>query len=156
MADSAPVNLDKAWLENFLNQDIETFKEEIRKILGDGTLSDGGVVPALSNLLPEGDLGEDALPGGALPLTIGGMVKDGATNGQHLSTAVVKMITDVTAILDDQKILFDSIDENLQTTLEKLFKAQGENLEKIDGQKFLDIFSDVDDILGGNSGGDDD
>ncbi|MEU3185083.1 type VII secretion system-associated protein [Streptomyces sp. NPDC006923] len=156
MADSAPVNLDKAWLENFLNQDIETFKEEIRKILGDGTLSDGAVVPALSNLLPEGDLGEDALPGAALPLTIGGMVKDASTNGQHLSTAVVKMITDVTAILDDQKILFDSIDENLQTTLEKLFKTQGENLEKIDGEKFLDIFSDVDEILGGNGDEDDD
>jgi hypothetical protein len=152
MADSVPVNLDKAWLENFADHDIQTFKDEIKKIMGDGTAADGGVVPALSNLLPEGEHGSAVLPGAILPLSIGGMVKDADTNGQHLNTAVVKLITDITAIFDEQKILFDSIDENLRTSIEKLFKAQDDNLEKIDGQKLLDIFSDVDDILGGGSG----
>ncbi|WP_405389894.1 type VII secretion system-associated protein [Streptomyces sp. NBC_01102] len=156
MAEGGPVNLDKAWLQNFLDRDIGGFSEEIRKIQGDGLSADGGFVPALANLLPEGDLPDGTLAGAVLPLTIGGMTKDTVTNGQHLNKAVVAMITEVTGILDDQKILFESIEDSLETTIEKLFKTQGENLEKIEGQKFLDIFSDVDDVIGGSGGGDDD
>ncbi|MFE5238792.1 MULTISPECIES: type VII secretion system-associated protein [unclassified Streptomyces] len=150
MAQGAPVNLDKVWLENFLRRDVQGFSEEIRKIQGDGP-----TVPALSSLLPEGDHPDGVLAGAVLPLTIGGMTKDGVTNGQRLNKAVVDMITDVTTILDEQKTLFTSIEDSLETTIEKLFKTQGENLEKIDGQKLLDIFSDVDDVLGGGDGEDD-
>jgi hypothetical protein len=151
MAQGAPVNLDKAWLEKFLSQDIKGFSEEIRKIQGDGTDA-----PALANLLPEGERPAGTLAGASVPLTIGGMLKDTLTNGQRLNQAVVDMITEIVTILEEQKTLFSSIEDGLESTIEELFKTQGDNLEKIDGQKLLDIFSDVDDVLGGGSGEDDD
>ncbi|MER5872395.1 type VII secretion system-associated protein [Streptomyces sp. NPDC002044] len=149
MAQNPPVNLDKTWLENFLNHDIAEFIAEIKKIMGDGTGSDNTVIPALEALLPTGSHGDWALPGAQLPITIGGMAKDSATNGQHITQAVVELIGAVTTILDNQKLLFDDIDDNLRTSIETLFKAQGDNLAKIEGDKFLDIFSDVDESLGG-------
>ncbi|NBM15786.1 type VII secretion system-associated protein [Streptomyces sp. GC420] len=154
MADSAPVNLDKAWLENFLNTDVRLFLGEIKKIMADGTVG-GEVIPTLYNLLPAGEHGAGVLPGAALPLTIGGMLKDGETNGANLDKAITELITAVHTVYKDQKLLFESIEDGLEETLEKLFKTQGENLEKIDGEKLLDIFSDVDQNLAG-SGGDDD
>jgi len=150
MAEGAPVNLNKAWLETF-RQDVQGFLEEIRKVQGDGVSA-----PALANLLPAGEHPKGTLPGATLPLTIGGMIADGETNGQYLSEAVVEMITSVTTIFDEQEILFESIVESLQTSIDTLFTTQGENLEKIDGQKLLDIFSDVDDVLAGGSGEGDD
>lgn len=155
MAQNPPVNLDKAWLENFLNHDIAEFIAEIKKIMGDGAGPDGAVVPALDALLPTGAHGDWALPGAELPLTIGGMAKDSVTNGQHIKDAVVELIGAVTTILEDQKLLFDDIDDNLRTSIETLFKTQGDNLAKIDGDKFLDIFSDVDESLGGRDEEDD-
>lgn len=149
MADKPPVNLDRAWLERFLD-DVRDFQEEIRKITADGPNA-----PALYNLLPEGEHGEGVLPGAVLPLTIGGMAGDGITNGKHLSGSVVELIKAVNVVLENQKVLFDSIEEGLETTLDELFKAQGDNLEKIDGEMFLDVFSDVDEVLSGGRGEDD-
>ncbi|WP_299531695.1 type VII secretion system-associated protein [uncultured Streptomyces sp.] len=154
MANTAPVNLDKAWLQSFLDTDVKHFLAEIKKIMADGTVG-GEVVPALFNLLPAGEHGSGVLPGAALPLTIGGMLKDAETNGSHLDTALTELITAVHTIFKDQKLLFESIEDGLEDTLEQLFKTQGENLEKIDGEKLLDIFSDVDDNLGGGNGEDD-
>ena len=90
MAQNPPVNLDKAWLENFLNHDVAEFIAEIKKIMGDGTGPDSTVVPALESLLPSGSHGDWTLPGAQLPITIGGMSKDSATNGQHINDAVVE------------------------------------------------------------------
>ncbi|MFF2525168.1 type VII secretion system-associated protein [Streptomyces liangshanensis] len=151
MANSAPVNLDKAWLENFLTHDVRPFAEQIRKIMADDPDTD---VPALANLLSEGEHGPAVLPGALLPLTLGGMQKDADTNGSHLDTAVTKMINDIKTIFEEQKTLFESIDENLATSIEKLFATQSESLDKIDGEKLLDIFGDIDEALGG--GGEDD
>ncbi|MER5778833.1 type VII secretion system-associated protein [Streptomyces sp. NPDC002039] len=155
MAENTPVNLDKAWLENFLNNDIANFIAEIKKIMGDGVGPGGVVVPALDALLSKGAHGDWALPGAELPLTIGGMTKDGATNGQHIKEAVEELIGSVTTVLEDQKLLFDDIDDNLRTSIDTLLKTQGDNLAKIDGDKFLDIFSDVDGSLGGRDEDDD-
>ncbi|GGZ70682.1 type VII secretion system-associated protein [Streptomyces subrutilus] len=155
MAENAPVNLDKAWLEKFLNEDVKEFMAAIKKIMGDGVGADGVVIPSLDSLLSTGDHGDWVLPGAELPLTIGGMTKDGATNGQHLKQAVEEIIGAVTTILEDQKRLFDDIDDNLRTSIESLFTTQGENLGKIDGAKFKDIFSDVDESLGGSKKKDD-
>ncbi|GGZ00863.1 type VII secretion system-associated protein [Streptomyces poonensis] len=155
MADSAPVNLDKAWLENFLNDDVKDFLSALEKIMADGTVG-GEEIPALYNLLPEGQHGPGVLPGAKLPLTIGGMETDTETNGQHLTTAVKELITAIHTILENQKLLFESIEDGLADSIDELFKTQGENLEKIDGEKLVDIFSEVDEYLSGTGAEDDD
>ncbi|MDH2393678.1 type VII secretion system-associated protein [Streptomyces sp. HNM0663] len=150
MADSTTVNLDKAWLENFLNHDILNFRNELKKILQDGIAPSGQIVPAVASLLKNGRNPDDKLPGAELPLTIGGMVGDERTNGKALVEAVVELIEAIDLILENQKTLFEDIDDNLRTSIDKLFKTQGENLVNIEGDKLLDIFEDVDDSLGGS------
>lgn len=149
------VNLDKAWLENFLNHDILNFRNELKKILTDGVLENGDLVPALANLLPEGEIPEGWLSGAARPLAIGSLANDDRTNGKVLVAAVTDLIKAIDLILEHQKTLFDDIDDNLRTSIDKLFKTQGDNLTKIDGDKLLDVFDDVDEDLGGNDSEDD-
>lgn len=156
MADTPTVNLDKAWLENFLNHDILNFRNELTKILNDGIGPSGEIVPALANLLPEGQIPEGSLAGAVRPLTIGSMANDDRTNGKALVAAVTELIKAIDLIIEHQKTLFEDIDDNLRTSIDKLFKTQGDNLAKIDGDKLLDIFEDVDDSLGGSSEEEDD
>ncbi|MFE6281204.1 type VII secretion system-associated protein [Streptomyces sp. NPDC057877] len=156
MADAPTVNLDKAWLENFLNNDILNFRNELKKIVNDGVGPSGEIVPALANLLPEGQIPEGSLPGAVRPLTIGSMAADTRTNGKALVEAVTELIGAIDLILENQKILFEDIDDNLRTSIDKLFKTQGDNLARIDGDKLLDIFEDVDESLGGSGDPDDD
>lgn len=156
MAESTTVNLDKAWLENFLNHDILNFRNELTKIVQDGIAPSGEIVPALANLVPEGPIPEGWPTGAARPLAIGAMATDDRTNGKALVAAIIELIKAIDVILTNQKTLFDDIDDNLRTSIDKLFKTQGDNLTKIDGDKLLDIFDDVDDDLGGSSGEDDD
>ncbi|MFJ6726401.1 MULTISPECIES: type VII secretion system-associated protein [unclassified Streptomyces] len=154
MADGTTVNLDKAWLEKFLKEDVLNFREELRKILLDGEY-DGRSAPSLANLLPGGEIPEGTPSEAALPLTIGAMVKDARTNGESLVESITKVIGAIDVILKNQTILFEDIEDNLGTSIEKLFKTQGDNLAAIDGQKLLDVFEDVDDSLGGGNDEDD-
>ncbi|WP_320774400.1 type VII secretion system-associated protein [Streptomyces sp. CRN 30] len=157
MADSTTVNLDKAWLENFLNHDILNFRNELKKILDDGVDASGEVVPALANLMPGGAAPEEWLTGSVenqIPLIIGGLSSDGRTNGKTLVEAIRELMEAIDTILEHQKVLFEDIEDNLATSIDKLFKTQGDNLAKIDGDKLLDIFEDVDDSLGGSGSSD--
>ncbi|MEU8522904.1 type VII secretion system-associated protein [Streptomyces sp. NPDC048577] len=154
MADGTTVNLDKAWLEKFLKEDIFNFREELRKILLDGEY-DKKSAPSLPNLLPGGDIPDGTPSEAALPLTIGGMVKDARTNGEALVGSITEVIGAIDVILKNQAILFEDIEDNLGASIEELFKTQGDNLAKIDGQKLLDVFEDVDDSLGGGEKKDD-
>ncbi|MFD5426428.1 type VII secretion system-associated protein [Streptomyces sp. NPDC127084] len=151
MADNPTANLDKAWLEKFLKEDIFNFRDELRKILLDG--KDG--TPALANLLPGGHIPKGTPAEAVLPLTIGAMAGDARTNGEGLVESITKVIGAIDVIIKNQSTLFEDIEDNLGTSIEKLFKTQGDNLAKIDGQKLLDVFEDVDDSLGGGEKEDD-
>ncbi|MFE6777593.1 type VII secretion system-associated protein [Streptomyces sp. NPDC057702] len=149
MADKPPVNLDKTWLTNFQTQDVQKFLGEIKKIQGDGEYA-----PALANLIKGGTRSKDVPAGILLPLSIGGMAGEGTgTNGDLLQSGVTEMIKVIVKIFADQKLLFEAIDAGITDTLEDLLKTQGENLEKIEAEKFLDIFEDVDDLLGDGGSG---
>ncbi|MBB5939702.1 type VII secretion system-associated protein [Streptomyces zagrosensis] len=148
MADRPPLNFDKTWLENFKNDDVKTFLTAITDIQGDSTAG-----PALANLIAGGTRGSNVPAEIKLPLSIGGMEGDGTTNGGHLQTAVKEFIEAIVAILKDQKELFEELDDALEETLKELLDAEGDNLRKIEGGKLLDIFSDVEEVLEGDSGG---
>ncbi|MEU6483638.1 type VII secretion system-associated protein [Streptomyces sp. NPDC046887] len=156
MAENSPVNLDKAWLQNFLDVDVAGFIAELDKITKDGVGPTGEDVPALANIGEGGARPDFVKPGAELPLTIGIMKdNDKEVSGKNLQDSVKKMITNIKTILEEQKTLFGDIDDNLRTSIEKLFKTQGDNLAKIEGDKFLDIFEDVDETLGGGESEDD-
>ena len=74
------------------------------------------------------------------------------TNGQYVVKALNAFIGEVTAILKQQGELFEEIQDGLEDTIEKLFKARDVNLDKIKGEDFLDFFEDVDSILSEGSG----
>ncbi|NUR42643.1 MAG: type VII secretion system-associated protein [Streptomyces sp.] len=157
MAETAPtVNLNKAWLQNFLDNDVIPFADELRKMglegtaPGDTTLA----VPALVDLEEGGGSRAGFLTGqDKNPIAIGLMAGDNSwTNGQYVVKALNAFIGEVTAILKQQGELFEEIQDGLEDTIEKLFKARDVNLDKIKGEDFLDFFEDVDSILSEGSG----
>ncbi|NED87191.1 type VII secretion system-associated protein [Streptomyces sp. SID11233] len=167
MADKPPVNLNKAWLQGFLDNDVKPFLAAVKKIKEDGDAPDGTPVPGIPNLQGGDDGSKKAqgfYDGQKVPLAIGVMAgdKDGRTNGGYLVKSLNAMVDQIDEILKFQIELFEEIEDNLEDTIEEMFKAQGDNLEKIDGKKFVDFFEGVDDILSegtGDSdggGGDDD
>ena len=85
-----------------------------------------------------------------MPLAIGPMGQEGnATGGDYVQKSAAKIVGELTGILDTQKLLFEELLDNLADTVTELKETQGDNLQKIDGQDFLDIFADVEDILTG-------
>ncbi len=71
------------------------------------------------------------------------------------------LVDQIDEILKLQVDLFEQIEEDLEETIEKLFKTQDGNLEKIDGKDLVDFFEGVDEVLeesgsGGGSNDDDD
>ncbi|MFJ1896783.1 MULTISPECIES: type VII secretion system-associated protein [unclassified Streptomyces] len=169
MADKPPVNLNKAWMQSFLDKDVVPFLAKIKKIREDGNAPDGVLVPGIPNLQGGDDGSKKAhgfYDGQKVPLAIGVMAgdKDGRTNGGYLVKSLNAMVDQIDEILKFQVELFEEIEDNLEDSIEEMFKAQGDNLEKIDGKKFVNFFEGVDDILsegtgdskGGGGDGDDD
>ncbi|MFJ3670376.1 type VII secretion system-associated protein [Streptomyces sp. NPDC090106] len=151
MAETAPtVNLNKAWLQNFLDNDVKPFAEAIGK-LGKSGYAPGDLtleVPAFKDMEEGGGTPAGFLTGQKFPIAIGNMGTDTTwTNGQHLVKALTTFIAEVTAILDLQDELFAEIEDSLEDTIAKLFKTRDDNLEKIKGEDFLDFFEDVDSIF---------
>ncbi|MEU6227592.1 type VII secretion system-associated protein [Streptomyces sp. NPDC047042] len=160
MAENTPtVNLNKAWLQNFLDNDVIPFRDEIRKLGLDGVSPVDGVdVPAVVDLVAAG--GKTAVgfrDGQVKPLAIGSMAADGKgrTNGGNIAGKLNELIEQLTSILAFQGELFDEIEDDLKETLEKMFKTQDESLDKIDGKKFVNFFEDVDSILSEGPGSSD-
>jgi hypothetical protein len=152
MAENTPtVNLNKAWLQAFLTDDVRPFITEIRKMGVAGTAPIDGVdVPALVDLVAAGGKTAAGFRDGQVkPLAIGTMATEtaGRTNGGNVIAKLNELIEQVTAILKQQGELFDEIEDDLEETIEKMFKTQDENMDKIDGKKFVNFFEDVDDIL---------
>ncbi|MFI1330682.1 type VII secretion system-associated protein [Streptomyces sp. NPDC020845] len=152
-----PIQLDKAWMEHFINVDVHDFQAELKKIL-----KDKGDIPALGSLKSENPhdwKGADIPSGTKLPLTIGAMTEEEElTNGSHIHKTLKQLIDQILGMIEDQQKLFDDIEDNLRETVNTLLKTQGDNLGKIDGEKILDPLEDVDDDLaseGSGSGGGD-
>ncbi|MER6138738.1 type VII secretion system-associated protein [Streptomyces sparsogenes] len=144
MADSKqpPTQLDKQWLENFRKVDLADFRKALKTVSENGT--GDHVIPSMKALKGEDD-GVPGLPFGTpVPLAIGNLAKDEGTHGQAVNDAVVEMVTTLDGIIESHLTLFKDIDDALEDTIDSLFKTQGDNLAAIEGQKFVDIFEDVD------------
>lgn len=143
MADQPATQLDKAWIENFRKVDLQDFRDALKAITHD-TKSDP-VIPAMKTLTGEDTLPEGLPPGTPLPLTIGDLATDVKyVHGQTVNQEVVKMVKTLNGIIDSHITLFEDIDGALEETIETLFKTQGVSLDKVDGQKLMDIFEDED------------
>lgn len=165
-----PLVMDKAWIKKFLDVDIADFQSELKKILTDqvpadliatilsafttGSLDD--VIPTVSTLQEDGEKPDYVLSGSTWPLVIGNMAGSATVHGKAVTGGVTAMAATLTGILEDQQTLFDDIEDNLRDAMDTLFKAQGDSLDKVDGEKLLDAFEDVDDDLTGGEGEDKD
>lgn len=164
MADNPPaVNLNKAWLQDFLDNDVTPFLAAIKKMREDGysPYGDPDLVPAIPNLQEPEDGPATApgfFPGQNVPLAIGKMAGDdkGRTNGSYVIKSLSGMVDQLDEILTLQVALFEEIEANLEDTIAEMFKTQDDNLEKIDGKKFVDFFEGVDEVLSETSGGSND
>ncbi|MFF5567539.1 type VII secretion system-associated protein [Streptomyces sp. NPDC012623] len=159
MAENSPtVNLNKAWLQSFLDNDVVPFLAAVKKIREDGNSPAGVLVPAIPNL-QGGEDGSNKAPGfydgQKVPLAIGTMAgdKDGRTNGGYLVKSLNAMVDQLDEILKLQVELFEEIEDNLEDTIEEMFETQEDNLEKIDGKKLVNFFEGVDDVLSDMGGG---
>ncbi|MFI0778979.1 type VII secretion system-associated protein [Streptomyces sp. NPDC021212] len=144
MADSnQPVTqLDKAWLENFRKVDLADFRKALKTVTENGTGDQP--IPSMKALKGD-DEGVPGLPFGTpVPLAIGNLAEDAGTHGKAVKGAVVEMVTTLDGILENHLTLFKDIDDALGETIDSLFKTQGESLAAVDGQKFVDIWEDVD------------
>ncbi|MFD3793914.1 type VII secretion system-associated protein [Streptomyces californicus] len=157
MAEAPALNLNKAWLQNFLDTELTPFLTALKNMREDGTYL-GKTVPGIPTLQGGEDGSKTAagfLDGQAKPLAIGTMAgdKNGRVNGGYLAGCLNKLVDQIDDILKLQVELFEQIEEDLEETIEKLFKTQDGNLEKIDGKELIDFFSGVDEVLSESSGG---
>ncbi|MEU8446422.1 type VII secretion system-associated protein [Streptomyces globisporus] len=158
MAEAPALNLNKAWLQKFLDDEIIPFLGEIKKIRDDETRDDGTTVPGIPTLQGGEDGAATAAgfhDGQSKPLAIGTMAGDenGRTNGGYLVKCLNGLVDQIDDILKLQVELFEQIEEDLEATIEELFKTQDGNLEKIDGKDMIDFFEGVDEVLSESAGG---
>ncbi|OON81113.1 type VII secretion system-associated protein [Streptomyces tsukubensis] len=152
--------LNKEWMKSFINGDLHDFQSAIAKMLVSapserfGSNMDGVDVVSITKLQ---DAPDNIHSNNQHPLAIGALAgKDG------LGADLVKSILDAAGklgdFIEDQKKLFDDIESNLRDTMETFLKTEGDSMDKIDGEKFLDVFEDVeediaDSLSGGGGGG---
>ncbi|MFI1727862.1 type VII secretion system-associated protein [Streptomyces acidicola] len=157
MADSGktPVKLDKDAVKQFLTEEIRPFKESVKKVLKEP--NEDGVLPLPYYAAESKQPGDSSISGAKLPFAIGFMAGDNSSllSSAHLLDSVNGMIDQVDGILKSQVRLFADIEDGLEDTIHTLLKTQGGNLEKIDGEKMVDVFVDVDDDLSSMTGGSD-
>ncbi|MGS2589441.1 type VII secretion system-associated protein [Streptomyces hebeiensis] len=154
MAENGPtLNLNKAWLQDFLTNDVGEFLTKVKKMR-----EDDGEIPAIPNLQGGEDGANKAIgfrDGQKTPLAIGTMAldKEGRTNGGYLIKSLNALVDQVDEILKLQVELFEEIEDNLEDTIEEIFTTQEDNLGKIDGKKIVNFFEGVDDVLSESGGG---
>ncbi len=99
MAENTPtVNLNKAWLQKFLDDDVIPFKDEIRKMgLEDKSPTDGVLVPALADLMAGGKTAVGFRDAQVKPIAIGTMAADagGRTNGGNITAKLNTLLEQV-------------------------------------------------------------
>ncbi|MEH0422062.1 type VII secretion system-associated protein [Streptomyces sp. B21-083] len=135
--------LDAASLDTFRKHALAEFITDLKAIMKDDTNGVRSLHSVAKGLLPADYYGENAVLG------IGLMSGDDTVYGKTLLGSVLASATSIDGILDAQGDLFGDIDDNLETTISTLLKTQGTTLEGINGEKLLDIWSDIDRDLAG-------
>ncbi|MEU5093233.1 type VII secretion system-associated protein [Streptomyces sp. NPDC020996] len=141
-------HLDGQQLKRFREEDVNAFRTALKAILADSATPP--VIRALGSLVA-GRTTPDTLNQNQV-LAIGNMSTDDLVQGKTLVGQVTSAAKGIDDILVAQQTLFEDLDDNLQTTIETLLKNQGDSLTAIDGEKLLDVFSDVNDDLGSAGG----
>ncbi|MFI5998691.1 type VII secretion system-associated protein [Streptomyces sp. NPDC051362] len=138
-------HLDSHGIQTFIENDLAIFISEFEKIRKDDPNGARALKTMLAGTATPETLDENQFA------AMGLMAADDSVHGQSL----IKSITTVAASVDDDMAmnhtLFKDIDRDLRETVKTLLKTQDANLSSIDGEKFLDIFTDVDDDLGAKS-----
>ncbi|MCX5401150.1 type VII secretion system-associated protein [Streptomyces sp. NBC_00102] len=141
MADLTHLNGQK--LKQFRDHDLATFITDLKGIVKD----DPNGVLALHSIVrgttPAQYIGENPVLG------IGLMTADDTVYGKTLIDVALKSAKSIDDVLGDQGVLFGDIDDSLDTTITTLLNTQGASLESINGEKFLDVWSGVDEDLEG-------
>lgn len=145
-------HLDGPALQRFVDNDLADFIDGLKAIRKDSAADNGGV-RALRSIVNGATTPETLQQSQAL--SIGQMGTSDALHGQSLLTAVTGAAKSTDAVFEQHVDLFGDIDRDMKQTIRTLLNAQGSSLQSIDGEKFLDIFSDVDEGMSENPGSDD-
>ncbi|NEA53741.1 type VII secretion system-associated protein [Streptomyces sp. SID13666] len=132
-------HFDGASLKTFLQDHLMPFANDLKAIQDDTT--DG--IASMPHMAER--LADTKAVHLSPPLNIGYMGNDGGGIVGHAlianTVAVAKSVGDV---MTSHEKLFRDINKDLLATINKYLKAQGDNLDSIDGQKFLEGMKDVD------------
>ncbi|MET8635066.1 type VII secretion system-associated protein [Streptomyces sp. NPDC004096] len=139
-------HLDSRGLQAFLDGDVADFVTALEQIRKD----DPAGAQALKSLL-DGRNTPDTLQENPF-LAIGLMAGTDDVHGASLISKVKDEAQSVDDIFAAQRTLFKDIDSDVRETIRTLLKTQGSSLTSIDGEKLLDIFSDVDSDLSDTGG----
>ncbi|MFF5897957.1 type VII secretion system-associated protein [Streptomyces argenteolus] len=137
--------LNAAWLKKFKDGPVHEFVREIDRM----TRADGSTQPiedVASGIKTESTIDTTK------PLIIGTLAKDDSLSGGKLNSAVQSTAEALAVLLRNQKTLFDDIDDAMAETITQLTKAQQDNLAKMTGEEFLNLWEDVDGDLSGGRG----
>ncbi|MEU0101438.1 type VII secretion system-associated protein [Streptomyces sp. NPDC006267] len=87
-------------------------------------------------------------------LRIGLMAGGDLVSGQSLIQSITTAATAIDTLLGEQEVFFKELKEALQDTLDKMAETKQTNLDSIDAQTLLQLFSEVDTgVVGSTSGG---
>lgn len=136
--------LDAASLKTFREHDLAEFITDLKNIMKDDPNGVRSLHSVVKGITSPDYIGENAVLG------IGLMAGDDTVYGKTLLASVLSSATSIDTILEAQGKLFGDIDDNLESTITTLLKTQDASLEGINGEKFLDIWSDIDDDLAGD------
>jgi hypothetical protein len=141
MADHPPLKLDKAGLQDFVDNQITPFETSLKHLADDDDQS--GVT--MNSLLGKGTIKTTDKPifHKQPPLSIGQLRTDKDWGGDQLISKINDLATSVSDVLVKQIKLFGDLHTNLNTTITKLMTGQHDTLEKIDGKLFLDSLGTV-------------
>jgi hypothetical protein len=86
------------------------------------------------------------------PLLIGQMATDGDTSGKDVVSHLVSAAKAIDGVLNKHQTAFADLKLELENVITTMLKTQGDNLTKVDGQKFLTAIAGYNgDISGGSS-----
>lgn len=140
-------HLDKKQLQQFRDVDVEDVRKKAVKHRDE---EDSGIRP-LGHLV-DGHTTADNTDKAQQVLHIGNMSRDPDVSGPTLIENITTVAKSIDKLLGDQEKLFEEMQEALQDTLDKMSKTQQDNLDAIDAQSLLQIFSDVDTATSGSGG----
>ncbi|KUN29798.1 hypothetical protein AQJ23_03370 [Streptomyces antibioticus] len=145
-------HLDGPALQRFVDNDLADFIDALKAIRKDSAADNGGV-RALRSIVNGATTPETLQQSQAL--SIGQMGTGDTMHGEALLTAATGAAHSVDAVFEQHVNLFGDIDRDMKQTIRTMLNTQGSTLQSIDGEKFLDLFSDVDEGMSENPGSDD-